>query len=61
MDNKAKEQLMTITKNIKSITEILFAIQLLDDGYEQLKIDMILELPINTLEQIITDIEQLCK
>ena len=52
MNRKLEEDLEAIATSIDSITEILFAVQLLDDGKEQVKIDTMLELPIKELERI---------
>ena len=52
MDRKLEEDLEAIATSIDSIAEILFAVQLLDDGKEQVKIDTMLELPIKELERI---------
>lgn len=52
MDRKLEEDLEDIAASIDSIVEILFAVQILDDGKEQVKIDTMLELPIKELERI---------
>ena len=52
MDCKLEEDLEDIAASIDSIAEILFAVQILDDGKEQVKIDTMLELPIKELERI---------
>lgn len=52
MDRKLEEDLEDIATSIDSIAEILFAVQILDDGKEQVKIDTMLELPIKELERI---------
>lgn len=52
MDRKLEEDLEAISTSIDSIAEILFAVQILDDGKEQVKIDTMLELPIKELERI---------
>ncbi len=52
MDHKLEEDLEDIAASIDSIAEILFAVQILDDGKEQVKIDTMLELPIKELERI---------
>lgn len=52
MDRKLEEDLEGMETCIGSIIEILFAVQLLDDGKEQLKVDAMLELPIKELERI---------
>lgn len=52
MDRKLEEDLEDIAASIDSIAEILFAVQILDDGKEQVKIDTMLELPIKELERI---------
>lgn len=52
MNRKLEEDLEAIATSIDSIAEILFAVQLLDDGKEQVKIDTMLELPIKELERI---------
>lgn len=52
MDRKPEEDLEEMETCIGSIIEILFAVQLLDDGKEQVKIDTMLELPIKELERI---------
>lgn len=52
MNLKLEEDLEAIATSIDSIAEILFAVQLLDDGKEQVKIDTMLELPIKELERI---------
>lgn len=52
MDRKLEEDLEAIATSIDSIAEILFAVQILDDGNEQVKIDTMLELPIKELERI---------
>lgn len=52
MDRKLEEDLEEMETCIGSIIEILFAVQLLDDGKEQLKVDAMLELPIKELERI---------
>lgn len=52
MDRKLEEDLEDIAASIDSIAEILFDVQILDDGKEQVKIDTMLELPIKELERI---------
>ena len=52
MNRKLEEDLEEMETCIGSIIEILFAVQLLDDGKEQVKIDTMLELPIKELERI---------
>ena len=52
MNRKLEEDLEAIATSIDSIAEILFAVQLLDDGKEQVKIDTMLELPIKESERI---------
>ena len=52
MDRKLEEDLEDIATSIDSIAEILFAVQILDDGKEQVKIDTMLEITIKELERI---------
>ena len=52
MSRKLEEDLEEMETCIGSIIEILFAVQLLDDGKEQVKIDTMLELPIKELDRI---------
>ena len=61
MNRKLEEDLEDIATSIDSIAEILFAVQILDDGKEQVKIDTMLELPIKELEKISKKINNLLK
>lgn len=59
MKKEMREELNTIITKLKSVSEILFAIQLLDDGSEQLKIETALDLPIMELDNICSQMEDI--